>query len=330
MSTQSYITKKLKIGLMLRNFKPILLIAGDPKSIFLEIFFKCLKRKKYKNPLILIVNQELLLNQMVSLKYKFVLNKLNSNHINFKTLDKKKINFINVPYNEKLISKYIDKSFEIALSLCKKNKNISIINGPINKKKILKKKFLGITEYLDFKSKTKGNVAMLIYNKKISVSPLTTHLPLKKVNKFISKKKIINHVKLINEFYKKRFKMSPKIAITGLNPHCESNFYNSEEDNIISPAINYLSKKKFKIKGPYPADTIFLKDKLRNFDVVIGMYHDQVLAPMKSIFGFDAINITLGLPFVRVSPDHGPNLEMFLKNRSNPKSLIEAIKFLDK
>ena len=96
------------------------------------------------------------------------------------------------------------------------------------------------------------------------------------------------------------------------------------------PAIKYLSKKKFKVSGPYAADTIFLRDKFKKFDVIIGMYHDQVLAPIKSIFGFKAINITLGLPFLRISPDHGPNSEMFLKNKSNPDSLIEAIKFLDR
>jgi len=91
-----------------------------------------------------------------------------------------------------------------------------------------------------------------------------------------------------------------------------------------------LSKNKYKVTGPYPADTIFLKDNLKKFDVIIGMYHDQVLSPIKSIFGFNAINITLGLPFIRISPDHGPNIKMFLKNKSNPISLIEAIKFLDK
>ena len=96
------------------------------------------------------------------------------------------------------------------------------------------------------------------------------------------------------------------------------------------PAVKHLSKKKFKVTGPYAADTIFLKDKINSFDVIIGMYHDQVLAPIKSIFGFDAINITLGLPFVRISPDHGPNVEMFLKNKSDPSSLVKAIKFLDK
>ena len=330
MSIQSFITKKLKIKHMLKNFRPILIVAGDPKSVFLEIYFKSLKRNKFKNPLILIINEKILSEQMKALKYNFEINKLDINSLNFKDLNNRKLNIIHIPFDKKFVSKYIYQSFEKALLLIKKNNKINLINGPINKKKILKQRFLGITEYLDFKTKSKGKAVMLIYNKNLSVSPLTTHLPLKKVHRFINKKKIINHVKQISMFYKKKFDVLPKIAITGLNPHCESNFHKSEEEKIIIPAIKYLSKKRFKIYGPYAADTIFLRDKFKKFDVILGMYHDQVLAPIKSIFGFKAINITLGLPFLRISPDHGPNFEMFLKNKSNPDSLIEAIKFLDK
>ena len=171
---------------------------------------------------------------------------------------------------------------------------------------------------------------MLIYNKDLSVSPLTTHLALKDVHKKISLQKIYNQVNLISNFYKKKFNKLPRIAITGLNPHCESNFHNSEEDRIIIPAIKKLRLKNTKINGPFPADTIFTKSLLKDYDVVIGMYHDQVLSPMKALFNFNAINITLGLPFTRISPDHGPNYSMLGKNLSDPKSLIQALKFLDK
>ena len=217
-------------------------------------------------------------------------------------------------------------------NLLKKEKNFfsGLINGPISKKNFLKEKFLGMTEYLAKKTNKHSAVAMLIYNKKLSVSPLTTNLPLKSVHKAITQKKIINQVILINQFYKKQFKKKVSIAITGLNPHCESNYKSSEEEKIIKPAIRYLVNKKYNIKGPFPADTIFLKELSNKYNVIIGMYHDQVLTPMKALFGFDAINITLGLPFIRISPDHGPNEKMLGKNKSNPKSLIEAIKFLDK
>ena len=189
---------------------------------------------------------------------------------------------------------------------------------------------MGITEYLAHKTNKDNKVAMLIYNKKLSVSPTTTHLPLKLVNKNLSKNKIINQIKIIRNFYKNKLNKEPRFGITGLNPHCESNYKSSEEKKIIIPAIKNLIKKKYKIKGPFAADTIFMRENLKNYDVIIGMYHDQVLAPVKTIFGFNAINITLGLPFIRVSPDHGPNTKMLGKNISNSKSLVEAINFFNK
>ena len=320
------------------NYKPILIVAGEPNSIFLEIFFKSIQAHHCKSPLIIIASKKLLEQQMVRLGFFFKINTINSNFTKFSLLNNKKINLIDVEYKfkncfERISSKsnnYIKNSFEIALKIIKQNKLSKFINGPISKKSFLKGKTLGITEYLAEKTKKNNEVAMLIFNNSLSVSPLTTHLALKDVQKQISKQKIYRHVKLITEFYKKRFNKKPKIAITGLNPHCESNFKNSEEELIIIPAINKLKSKKFNVSGPFPADTVFIKEHLKKFDVIIGMYHDQVLSPMKALFNFDAINITLGLPFTRISPDHGPNTSMLGKNLSDPKSLISAIKFLDK
>tara|TARA_B100001559_G_C16130272_1_gene452663 strand:- start:298 stop:621 length:324 start_codon:yes stop_codon:yes gene_type:complete len=104
----------------------------------------------------------------------------------------------------------------------------------------------------------------------------------------------------------------------------------NEDEKIIKPVILKMKKNGYKIKGPLPSDTVFLKNNRKNFDVIIGMYHDQVLTPIKTLFEYDAINITLGLPFLRISPDHGPNEKMMGKNLSNPLSLIKAIQFLDK
>ena len=320
------------------NKQPIIIVSGEPNSIFLEIFFKSLKYKKYKSPLIIIASKKLLQEQMRKLKFNFEINVINKNFSEFKKLDNKKINLININYEfnncfEKISNKsnnYLKESFKIALEILNKNKFSKFINGPISKKYFLYGKLPGITEYLAKKTLRNSNVAMLIYNKKLSVSPVTTHLPLKEVHKNISTKKIIDHIELIVNFYKRKFKKIPKIAITGLNPHCESNFKSSEEDKYIRPAIKALIKKNLKIKGPFAADTIFMNEHSKKYDVIVGMYHDQVLTPLKSLFGFDAINITLGLPFTRISPDHGPNHSMLGKNISDPKSLIEALKFLDK
>ena len=317
--------------------EPIIIVGGEPNSVFLEIFFKSLKTNTYKSPLIIIISKKLLQKQMKELGFTFKINTINKTLNDFSELDNNRINLINVDYKfkkcfEKITSKsnkYIDETFKTALNFIKLNNLSKFINGPVSKKSFLKGKTLGITEYLANKTK-KNKVAMLIFNKNLSVSPLTTHLALKNVHKKITKQKIYTQVNLINNFYKIKFNKLPRIAITGLNPHCESNFQNSEEDRIIIPAIKKLRLKNTKIDGPFPADTIFTKSLLNKYDVIIGMYHDQVLSPMKALFGFDAINITLGLPFTRISPDHGPNYSMLGKNLSDPKSLTQALKFLDK
>ena len=318
------------------NYRPIIIVAGEPNSIFFEIFFKAVKTKKFKSPIILVASLNLLKLQMNKLGLKKKIKLINLPQLKNLKLNNRSINLINIRYNqkkpfEKLSSKsntYIEQSFELALKILKKKITNKLINGPISKKFFLKNKFLGITEYLAYKTKTK-RYAMLIYNKNLSVSPLTTHLPLKLVSKKINKNLVIEKVKIINNFFKDRIGKKPKIAITGLNPHCESIDRFNEDQKILSPAIKYLNKLKYKISGPFPADTIFLKKNRENFDVIIGMYHDQVLTPIKTLYEYDAINITLGLPFIRVSPDHGPNERMLGKKLSNPLSLIKAMQFLD-
>jgi len=314
----------------------IIIILGEPNSVFLEILFKFFKSNKFKyfkKKIILIGSYELSLKQMKKLNYNFKLNIIKK----IEDSKKNKINIINVDYAfKKEFSKisnksniYISKCFKIGLEIIKKNKNIGLINGPISKKNFLKKKYLGVTEYLAKKTKSKNQV-MLIYNEKLAVSPITTHIPIKHVANQISRKKIINSVFKINNFYKVFFKKKPNIALLGLNPHCETVDKRSEENQKIIPALKYLSKKKINISGPFSADTFFLSKNIKKFDVVIGMYHDQVLTPLKTLFNFDAINITLGLPFIRVSPDHGPNFNMIGKNISDPSSIFCAMKFFKK
>ena len=246
-----------------------------------------------------------------------------------------KINIINVEFKYKKIfsqispksSNYINVCFNVALNILNNNKDCILINGPISKKSFLKKKYLGITEFLSKKTKSKNEV-MLIYNKELSVSPITTHIPIKYVAKNITKKKIINNILTINNFFRKTLKKKAKFAILGLNPHCETIDKFSEEEKVIKPSIKYLRKREIYINGPFSADTFFLRNNMRNYNVVIGLYHDQVLTPIKTLFNFNAINITLGLPFIRISPDHGPNTSMLGKNRSDASSLKYAMKFI--
>ena len=116
----------------------------------------------------------------------------------------------------------------------------------------------------------------------------------------------------------------------GLNPHNDELRIGSEEKKIIIPAISYLRKKGISIHGPISPDTAFLDYKKKSFDILVGMYHDQVLTPFKAIFKFNAINITAGLPFLRVSPDHGIGEDIVKKNKANPQSLVNSINFFKK
>ena len=315
------------------NFSPIIIIGGEPQSIFIEILLKSLK--KIHHPIILITSKKILVKNLKKFNYKIKFNQLNRDFSNIK---KNNVNLVNINYNKfsflkkKITSQsnsFIVESFNAAIKIIKKINCLGIINGPISKKTFLKGRHKGITEFLAKKIGAK-NPVMLIYNKKLSVSPLTTHMPISKVSRYIKKKDIIVKVSKINSFYLKFLKKKPKFAITGLNPHCESFGKVNKEKTEIIPAIKQLKKHKINVSGPYASDTIFMRENNKNFDVIFGMYHDQVLAPIKTLYGYKSINITLGLPFIRISPDHGPNVQMLGKNKSDPSSLIEAIRFLKK
>lgn len=319
------------------NSKPIIITTGDLKSVFFEIFFKSIK-KNIKSPIILICNKKDFLKQAKKYNFKKKFFLISSEYLNKNFhYSKKNLNIINVDLDACLNKKYkiniekfyIQESFNIAFKLIKKGLTNKFINGPINKKKFLNNKNLGITEYISKKFKIK-NYAMLIFNKNLSVSPLTTHTPIRMVSSKIKRGIIKKQIQYINDFYRKTLRIKPRIAVTGLNPHCETILNIDEDKKEVLPAILDMKKKKILVDGPVSADTIFLQDNRKKYNVVVGMYHDQVLGPFKSLFEYDAINITIGLPFFRISPDHGPNVKMIGKNKSSPQSLLNAFTFLDK
>jgi len=212
---------------------PLLIVMGEPNSIFSEILFKTYKKKKihkFNKPIVVIGSIDLLKSQMKSLKYFIQIKKLNNYGLKKLNLNNKSINIIDVKYNfkksfEKISdksNKYINNCFKIALNLLKNNKSCGLINGPISKTYFLKKKYLGITEYLAKNTKTNKKPTMLIYNSSFSVCPITTHLPINQVSKKLTKEKIVNDIRNIEIFYRKRLNKKPKFAILGLNPHCES------------------------------------------------------------------------------------------------------------
>jgi len=318
--------------------KPIAIVAGEPNSISSEIIFKSWKFKNnYKHkPFFIIGSFKLIELQMKKLKYNIKLKKINENFkINY--LSKKVLHIYDVNYIQKKpfenlsekSNKYIIKCFDIASKLANKKKILGFINCPISKEFLFKNKHQGITEYLAKKEKVKNDGVMLIFNKKLSVSPLTKHIPLDNVSKSINELRIIKNIKIIYNFYKKYFLKKPKFALLSLNPH---NYYSSKNLKVakkINKALKILKKNKINITGPIPSDSSFIVSEKYKFNVIIGMYHDQVLTPFKALYNFRAINITLGLPYIRVSPDHGVGENIMGKKIANADSLIESIKFFN-
>ena len=192
--------------------------------------------------------------------------------------------------------------------------------------------FSGHTEFLADISQTK-DVVMLLANSKVKIALLTTHIPLNKVSESISTKKIIETVKILNESLKRLWKIeNPKICVLGLNPHAgEGGFMGSEEIEIMEPAINALLNEKIYVEGPISADTAFITEKINEYDAYLAMFHDQGLPVLKSMGFGDSVNITLGLPFTRISVDHGTAYELAGRNEADPssfkKSMELALKF---
>ena len=317
--------------------KKIIIVAGDPNSINCEIISKTWRaiNTSIKRKIYLIGNFNLINKQFKKLKRKVSIIKVKQLEDN---TSPNKLKIIDIPLNFKNpfkvslqnSKKYIYESFNLAHKLAQNKKVKGLINCPIDKKLLNKSKKIGVTEFLASKNKiNKGSEVMFIHNKKLSVVPITTHINIKNVSKKISINLIIKKIYTLQKDFKKLFGKRPKIGILGLNPHNAELNSNSEEVRIINPAILKLKKKGFYVEGPLSVDTMFINN-YKKYDVIVGMYHDQVLTPFKSLFQFDAINITLGLNYLRVSPDHGPAKDIINKNTANHLSLLSCVKFINR
>ena len=316
--------------------RKIVLVGGDPNSINSEIIYKCWKKlpNKIKKRIILISNYKLLKDQFKKLNYNIKL----SNEQNLFKLNKSnelKILNIKLDYKDpfkvplKSAKPFVLKSLDLAHKLALNKQIAGIINCPINKN-LLGNKKVGVTEYLANKCLVKKNSeVMIIRNKELMISPITTHLDIRSISNKINKKLIITKINVINSWFKKTFKRQPVIAVLGLNPHNAELRKNSEEKKIIIPAIKNLKKSGFKLDGPLSSDTIFINN-YKNYDLIVGMYHDQILGPFKALYKFDAINLTLGLKYIRVSPDHGVAVDKIKKKTSSAVSLIKCFDYIDK
>ncbi|MBI4651118.1 4-hydroxythreonine-4-phosphate dehydrogenase PdxA [Candidatus Desantisbacteria bacterium] len=321
--------------------KPVIAITmGDPGGVGPEIICKALTCFSYsdENYIPLVIGDAGVLKhrmEMFNIKGSIniidtlsniteksgYINCLNLNNI---LLDKLKIGTIQ-KMSGKASIEYIYKAFEYL----KKETFHAMVTCPINKESINKAGFLyaGHTELLAKLTKTK-KFAMMLAGEKLKVVLVTTHIAINKVSLNITQEKIQEKIKLTFDFLNKKFVIkSPKIAVCGLNPHSgEGGLFGNEERTKIIPAILNMQKKNIDVSGPYPADTLFYTAQHGTYDAVIVMYHDQGLIPLKMLYMDTGVNLTLGLPIIRTSVDHGTAFDIAQKGTASCSSLNSAIK----
>lgn len=205
-----------------------------------------------------------------------------------------------------------------------------LVTAPINKNTIQSEEFHfpGHTEYLESRfGGDESKSLMILYNDSLRVALVTTHLPVAEISPAITKERVADTVRRFNASLRRDFRIDhPRIAVLALNPHCgDGGLLGSEEETVITPAINECREENMDVFGPFAADGFFASDNVGKFDGVVAMYHDQGLAPFKALAGKSGVNFTAGLPVVRTSPDHGTGYDLAGKNMADPTSMRMAI-----
>ncbi len=324
---------------MTKTKKVILITAGDPASISTEITIKAIETKKINENIkaVVITDPNLIKEYQSKFKNNIEIHKIRDK-INFSDYKDGCLNIIPI----KLLNKvkfgkpnvnhfsFIKSSIVTSVNICMNSIASGVVTNPINKYMMKKGgfSFAGHTDYLATLSKIKKNPVMMFVTNELKTLPLTIHVPLAMVPKLITKELIRNKIKVAVKDLTKFFDVkNPKIAVTGLNPHAgENGNLGFEEINIIKPTLDEMNKEiNMTLVGPVPADSAFCSSKRNNYDLIVCMYHDQALIPVKTLNFFNGVNVTLGLDFIRTSPDHGTAFDIAGKNLANPESLISAI-----
>ncbi|OGW85693.1 MAG: 4-hydroxythreonine-4-phosphate dehydrogenase PdxA [Omnitrophica bacterium RIFCSPHIGHO2_02_FULL_46_11] len=205
-----------------------------------------------------------------------------------------------------------------------------LVTAPLHKSaiRLVDPKFLGHTEYLAKIARVK-EFAMMFVSDRLRVTLATIHLPLKKVSSALETKDILSKISLTDEFLKRRLKLKrPKIGVAALNPHGKE--FGTEDEEIIAPAVQLAQNKGIEAKGPLSGDQVFHEAYEGRLDAVLAMYHDQGLAPFKMIAFREGVNVTLGLPYIRTSPDHGTAFDIAYQNKAFPTAFLESIRLIEK
>ena len=229
------------------------------------------------------------------------------------------------------------ESIERAVEAVRQGKARAVVTNPIAKAMLYQAgfKYPGHTEYLGALAEAWGAPVfpvMMIWSEALAVAPVTIHIPLADAPKALTAELIIKTARVVDRDLRVRFGVTrPRLAVAGLNPHAgEGGAMGREEITIIGPAIEALKAEGIDVVGPLPADTMFHAKARARYDVALTMYHDQGLIPVKTLAFDEGVNVTLGLPFVRTSPDHGTAFDIAGKGVANPTSLIAALKLADR
>jgi 4-hydroxythreonine-4-phosphate dehydrogenase len=234
------------------------------------------------------------------------------------------------PANAPIIRQSIERSVELVQS----GVASAVVTNPISKATLARAGF-GFPGHTEFLAALAGREAidavMMLVGEDLKVVPVTIHLPLKDVIGALSTQRILKTIEITARDVARYFGVArPRIAVTGLNPHAgEDGTMGREEIEMIVPAIEAARQQGLDVSGPYPADTLFHADARKTYDVAVAMYHDQALIPVKTLAFDTGVNVTLGLPFVRTSPDHGTAFPLAGTGRASPLSLIEALRLAD-
>lgn len=311
--------------------KPIFVSLGDPSGIGPEVFIKAIndqRLRQHLSKIILVSSPKVIEGAISALGMKQKINPISD--VNKAQPDS--INLINIDGCQDFVlgkptfnnSNFIIECLSTAADLALKNSSC-LVTGPLNKSIIQKhiQNFTGHTEFL--KKKFNANeVLMYMTNGDLHLGITTTHVPLRVVPNVISRDLIKNKYKLLHRGLIDIFKLAnPKIAVLGINPHAgEFGTIGDEEQNVIMPAIDELQHEGYDANGPISADSVFTQTK---YDAVLSMYHDQALPVLKAIDFYKTVNITLGLPFLRVSVDHGTAEDIAKDYSANYDSMMEAL-----
>lgn len=301
----------------------ILITIGDPAGIGPEVTVKALSdRRISRSAHFLVIGDFFVINKV---------KKLLKAKLEISLLDLANVPSTNFAFGiqksafGKAAMEYIDKALEIL----KAGEAEALVTAPINKSSIRSagfKEFEGHTEYLAEKTASK-EFAMMFVGKNLKITLCSRHIALRDVPSAITVDSICRTIRLTHEYLKKYFGIKePRIAVAGINPHASDNgLFGDEEKNVVLPAIRKASIGIKNIYGPFPADAVFYEALKGKFDAVVAMYHDQALAPFKTLYFNDGVNLTLGLPFIRTSPDHGTAFNIAGKAVADPTSMKEAI-----